>query len=490
MRLEPRHRTRARRRRPARRGREPVRGARRGGDALRARALRRARGRPRARRRRARGAHRARRASSGRARASTGPCPSSSRATRASRCGEARARSARCWSPSPLRLVAVAGLRPRSSRTWRATSASARHLLDVSWNPYDDRAALPVPAAVGGRRGRGADWLARRGRRLVRGQRQAAGGRGRPRDRGAPRRARPRRGLASPLAPWLYARPPGEPAVGGRARAVRRDPARASCCWRRAARRARPAATPRRSRSAPAIATKSFPVLALPFLAFGGAGSWRAAIALRRARARAGRAPARCRSPSPTPTRCGASSSPTAASPTSAGPASLRGAEWLATGALPRSEARFWPVAALALEGRSSWRPGRRSSLAVRARRLRLPPRRAVLAVLLAFSALYGLQSAQYLLWVVPLALLRPGRAAAAHAAAASVGLVGFYLFLAPGVLHGAARGPGARRGGRALAAGRIGDARRLRRCGSGACCGSPHRTPCAPRGRAYSRGT
>ena len=55
--------------------------------------------------------------------------------------------------------------------------------------------------------------------------------------------------------------------------------------------------------------------------------------------------------------------------------------------------------------------------------------------MLLAFSTLYGLQSAQYLLWVVPVALLRPGRPAAVHAAVASVGLVGFYLFLAPGVL-------------------------------------------------------
>jgi hypothetical protein len=58
-----------------------------------------------------------------------------------------------------------------------------------------------------------------------------------------------------------------------------------------------------------------------------------------------------------------------------------------------------------------------------------------VLGVLLAFAVLYGLQSAQYLLWLVPLALLRPGGFAAAHALAASVGLVGFYLFLAPGVL-------------------------------------------------------
>jgi hypothetical protein len=58
-----------------------------------------------------------------------------------------------------------------------------------------------------------------------------------------------------------------------------------------------------------------------------------------------------------------------------------------------------------------------------------------VLAVLLAFAVVYGLQSAQYLLWVVPLALLQPDRYALAHAAAASAGLVGFYLFLAPGVL-------------------------------------------------------
>ena len=75
---------------------------------------------------------------------------------------------------------------------------------------------------------------------------------------------------------------------------------------------------------------------------------------------------------------------------------------------------------------------------------------RAVLAALLAFSALYGLQSAQYLLWVVPLGLLRPGRAAALHAAAATAGLVGFYLFLAPGVLApGPLEADGALRAGR-----------------------------------------
>ena len=35
----------------------------------------------------------------------------------------------------------------------------------------------------------------------------------------------------------------------------------------------------------------------------------------------------------------------------------------------------------------------------------------------------------------MPLGLLRPGRAAAAYAVAATAGLAGFYLFLAPGVL-------------------------------------------------------
>jgi hypothetical protein len=115
-----------------------------------------------------------------------------------------------------------------------------------------------------------------------------------------------------------------------------------------------------------------------------------------------------------------------------------RGLDWLTSGALPRSEARFWPIAALVskLAFLGAWAA---LALAVRARRLGLPPRRAVLALLLAFAVLYGLQSAQYLLWVVPFGLLRPGKAAAVHAAAATVGLVGFYFFLAPGVL---AQGP------------------------------------------------
>ena len=68
------------------------------------------------------------------------------------------------------------------------------------------------------------------------------------------------------------------------------------------------------------------------------------------------------------------------------------------------------------------------------------------------FAVVYGLQSAQYLLWLVPVALLRPGREAAAHAAAASIGLVGFYLFLAPGVLRGPLEGDALRGRGSWLA--------------------------------------
>ena len=55
--------------------------------------------------------------------------------------------------------------------------------------------------------------------------------------------------------------------------------------------------------------------------------------------------------------------------------------------------------------------------------------------MLLAFQVAYGALSAQYLLWPVPLAVLLGERLTAAHAAAATVALVGFYVLLAPGVL-------------------------------------------------------
>jgi hypothetical protein len=118
-----------------------------------------------------------------------------------------------------------------------------------------------------------------------------------------------------------------------------------------------------------------------------------------------------------------------------------RGARWLATGALPRSEAAFWPtqVAAAKLLFLAGY-----AALVVAFTRGRLGPDlpRACLAVLLAFLVFYGALSAQYLLWVVPLGALLGGRVFAAWSAAATAGLTGFYAFLAPGVLWPAS-GPG-----------------------------------------------
>jgi len=104
------------------------------------------------------------------------------------------------------------------------------------------------------------------------------------------------------------------------------------------------------------------------------------------------------------------------------------------SGWLPRSEARFWPTASVTskLLFLGTWAT---LVLARRAGRLRLDVEHACLAVELAFLSLYGLLSAQYLLWAVPLGVLRPSRTFLAYSAAATVGLVGFYLFLAPGVL-------------------------------------------------------
>ena len=58
----------------------------------------------------------------------------------------------------------------------------------------------------------------------------------------------------------------------------------------------------------------------------------------------------------------------------------------------------------------------------------------AVLAVFLAFLVFYGSISAQYLLWPIPFGARRPGAPFIAYSAATTLALVGFYLFLAPGV--------------------------------------------------------
>ncbi|HEV7503260.1 MAG TPA: glycosyltransferase 87 family protein [Vicinamibacteria bacterium] len=69
------------------------------------------------------------------------------------------------------------------------------------------------------------------------------------------------------------------------------------------------------------------------------------------------------------------------------------------------------------------------------AERRKWRPESCALAVLLAFQVFYGALSAQYLLWPVPFALLLGERFTTLHAGVSSVALVGFYLFLAPGVL-------------------------------------------------------
>lgn len=112
----------------------------------------------------------------------------------------------------------------------------------------------------------------------------------------------------------------------------------------------------------------------------------------------------------------------------------VRGARWLATGALARSEPQHWPT--LLPLGKWLFLAAYVGVVTVFLRSR--SPRRlaeASLVVLLAFLTFYGAVSAQYLLWVVPLGLLRPDRWSAAHAAAASLALLGFYSFLAPGVL-------------------------------------------------------
>jgi hypothetical protein len=327
-----------------------------------------------------------------------------------------------------LRLVAVLAT-DRVAADVERYERVARHLLDVSWNPYETQRLYPYPPPWAAAEA-SAEWLARRGIGTF------------PVNVKLPvlaadlllvalLAAAARAGRASPLAPWLYAVHPVSLLVGSVHGQFDAVPLLFLLLAVEAL------ARERRDASAlalsAAIATKSFPVLVLPFLAFEGRATWRSAAryatlalvpgvllllpfavadwnALRRELLAYG------------------------------GIADfgwtgvLRGARWLATGALPRSEARFWPVASLVSKAvfLGAWAA---LLLAVKTGRLRLGAGRASLATLLAFSSLYGLQSAQYLLWVVPLGLVRPGRLSALHAAAATAGLVGFYLFLAPGVL-------------------------------------------------------
>ena len=301
-----------------------------------------------------------------------------------------------------LRLVAVLAT-DRVVADVERYQRVAGHLLDVSWNPYETKRLFPYPPPWAAAEA-AAEWLARRGvgtfavnvkvpvvaaDLLLVAVLAAAAGAGR----------------ASPLAPWLYAVHPVSLLVGGVHGQFDAIPLLFLLLAIEALARGRRDASA--LALAAAIGTKSFPVLALPFLAFGTRESWRSAAryaalalgpgallllpfaiadlgALRRELLAYG------------------------------GIADfgwtgvLRGAEWLATGALPRSEARFWPVASLLSKALflAAWAG---LVLAVRRERLRLGVGRAILATMLAFSVLYGLQSAQYLLWAVPFGLLWAG---------------------------------------------------------------------------------
>jgi hypothetical protein len=343
-----------------------------------------------------------------------------------------------------LRLVAVLAT-DRVVADVERYQRVARHLLDVSWNPYETKRLYPYPPPWAAAEA-AAEWLARRGVGsfavnvklpvLVADLLLVA-------LLGAAARA----GHASSLAPWLYAVHPASLLVG----AVHGQFDALPLLFLLLAIEA--LARQRRDLSAfalsAAIATKSFPVLALPFLALDARASWRSAL----------RYAALALAPGALlllPFAIADAGSLRRELFAYGGIADfgwtgvLRGFQWLGTGVLPRSEARFWPVASLLSKALflAAWAG---LVLAARARRLRLDAAGASLAALLAFLALYGLQSAQYLLWAVPLGLLRPGPASALHAAAATAGLVGFYLFLAPGVLL-----PARLEGGAATWAGRL----------------------------------
>jgi hypothetical protein len=320
------------------------------------------------------------------------------------------------------------------------------HLLDVSWNPYETRRLYPYPppwAAVEA----GSLWLSRHGMGsfpvLVRLPVLAA-------DLGivALLFAAARAGRASPGAAWLYATHPVALLVGGAhgqfdavvfvfvllaLEALARGRRDASALA-----------------LAGAIATKSFPLLLLPFLAGHGRAPFRSMLryaALATVPVAALLLPFAL-ADAPALRRELLAYSGVA----DFGWAGLvRGLVWLGGGGLWRSEARFWPLASLASKGLflAAWV----ALVALdRVGRGRLDPARASLATVLAFLTCYGLLSAQYLLWAVPLGLLlRPGRAGTFYAGAATLGLVGFYLFLAPGVLF-----PRALAGCALLAAGRL----------------------------------
>ncbi len=112
-----------------------------------------------------------------------------------------------------------------------------------------------------------------------------------------------------------------------------------------------------------------------------------------------------------------------------------RGLRLLHTGVLARSEAPYWGAAVLLSKALTLLAEALLLA-AMAFRRVRWPLAEACLAAVLAFLVFYGSVSAQYLLWVVPFGVRLPDRFAAVHAVVSTMALVGFYSFLAPGVLY------------------------------------------------------
>ena len=244
-----------------------------------------------------------------------------------------------------LRLVAVLAT-DRVVADVERYQRVAGHLLDVSWNPYETKRLYPYPPPWAAAEA-AAEWLARRGvgsfpvnvklpvlaaDLLLVALLAAAAGAGR----------------ASPLAPWLYAAHPVSLLVGGVHGQFDAIPLLFLLLATEALSRGRRDASA--LALAAAIASKSFPVLALPFLAFGTRESWRSAaryVALALAPGALLLLPFAVADFGALRRELFAYGGIADFGWTGV----LRGAEWLVTGALPRSEARFWPVASFLSKG-------------------------------------------------------------------------------------------------------------------------------------------